>query len=84
MSTERSDQMSTADLVDLHGESLQSIPLQLRSFGRRTRFAGRAVTVKCFEDNALLKSTLADCLMPRARCWSSTVVVHYAQRWWVT
>lgn len=54
-----SDQMSTADLVDLHGEALQSIPLQLRSFGRRT-FAGRAVTIKCFEDNALIKSTLAD------------------------
>jgi hypothetical protein len=33
MSTETSDQMSTADLVDLHGEALQSIPLQLRSFG---------------------------------------------------
>jgi regulator of ribonuclease activity A len=60
MSTEESDQMSTADLVDLHGDALQSIPLQLRNFGRRTRFAGRAVTVKCFEDNALIKSTLAD------------------------
>ena len=60
MSTESSDQMSTADLVDLHGEALQSIPLQLRSFGRHPRFPGRAVTVKCFEDNALLKSTLGD------------------------
>jgi regulator of ribonuclease activity A len=60
MSTESSEQMSTADLVDLHGEALQSIPLQLRSFGKHRRFAGRAVTVKCFEDNALLKSTLAD------------------------
>ena len=59
MSRKTSDQMSTADLVDLHGEALQSIPLQLRSFGRRT-FAGRAVTIKCFEDNALIKSTLAD------------------------
>lgn len=60
MSTESSEQMSTADLVDLHGEALQSIPLQLRSFGKHRRFAGRAVTVKCFEDNALLMSTLAD------------------------
>jgi len=60
MATESSRQMSTAELVDLHGEALQSIPLQLRSFGKRRRFAGRAVTVKCFEDNALLKSTLAD------------------------
>ena len=49
MSTESSDQMSTADLVDLHGEALQSIPLQLRSFGKHLRFAGRAVTIKCFD-----------------------------------
>jgi regulator of ribonuclease activity A len=60
MATESSGQMSTADLVDLHGEVLQSIPLQMRSFGKHRRFAGHAVTVKCFEDNALLKSTLAD------------------------
>ena len=50
---------ATADLVDRYGEALDSIPLQFRSFGRRRRFAGPAVTVKCFEDNALLKSTLA-------------------------
>jgi regulator of ribonuclease activity A len=52
--------MATADLVDLHGEALRSVPLQFRSFGRRTRFSGPAVTVKCFEDNALLKATLAE------------------------
>ena len=51
---------STADLVDRHGDALDSIPVQFRSFGRRTRFSGPAVTVKCFEDNALLKATLAD------------------------
>ena len=35
--------------------------MQFRSFGRKSRFAGpTAVTVKCFEDNALLKSTLAE------------------------
>jgi len=50
---------ATADLVDRYGEALESIPLQFRSFGRRRRFAGPAVTVKCFEDNALLKSTLS-------------------------
>lgn len=54
------EQSSTADLVDEHGEALQSIPVQFRSFGRRRRFAGPAVTVKCFEDNALLKATLSD------------------------
>lgn len=50
---------ATADLVDQYGEALESIPVQFRAFGRRGRFAGPAVTVKCFEDNALLKSTLS-------------------------
>jgi regulator of ribonuclease activity A len=58
---------ATADLVDEYGEALASIPLQLRSFGRHARFAGPAVTVKCFEDNALLKQTLADHPDPRGR-----------------
>ena len=53
-------ELSTADLVDRYGESVASIPIQFRSFGRYARFSGPAVTVKCFEDNALLKSTLAD------------------------
>ena len=52
--------LSTADLVDRYGDALSSIPVQLRSFGRRSRFAGPAVTVRCFEDNALLRSTLAE------------------------
>lgn len=51
---------ATADLVDEYGETLASIPLQLRSFGQRPRFAGPAATVRCFEDNALLKQTLAE------------------------
>jgi regulator of ribonuclease activity A len=53
-------ELSTADLVDRYGEELSSIPIQFRSFGRQSRFAGPAVTVKCFEDNALLKTTLAE------------------------
>jgi regulator of ribonuclease activity A len=52
--------LSTADVVDRYGDALTSIPVQFRSFGRKSRFAGPAVTVKCFEDNALLKSTLAE------------------------
>ena len=50
---------ATADLVDRYGDELSSIPVQFRGFGRSRRFAGPAVTVKCFEDNALLKSTLS-------------------------
>ncbi|GAA3941105.1 ribonuclease E activity regulator RraA [Microbacterium soli] len=50
--------MSTADLYDLHGEALQSLPLQLRSFGGVPRFEGPIRTVRCFQDNALVKRIL--------------------------
>ena len=49
----------TADLYDEHGDALQSLALQLRSFGGHRRFAGPIRTVRCFEDNALVKSVLA-------------------------
>lgn len=51
---------STADLYDEHGEDLQSVALQLRDFGGAKAFAGPIRTVKCFEDNALLKQVLAE------------------------
>lgn len=54
------ERLSTADLVDRYGEELSSVSLQFRRFGRHPRFSGAAVTVRCFEDNALLKATLAD------------------------
>lgn len=50
---------TTADLYDRLGDDLQSLPLQLRSFGGRSRFAGRVRTIRCFEDNALVKQVLA-------------------------
>ena len=50
---------STADLYDLHGDELQSLPLQLRSFGGVPAFAGPIRTVQCHEDNALVKALLA-------------------------
>lgn len=49
---------STADLYDLHGDALQSLPLQLRSFGGTARFEGPVRTVRCFQDNALVKRIL--------------------------
>ncbi|WP_040163371.1 ribonuclease E activity regulator RraA [Microbacterium gorillae] len=51
--------ISTADLYDEHGEDLQSLSLQLRDCGGRTRFAGEIRTVRCHEDNALVKAVLA-------------------------
>ena len=49
----------TADLYDEHGEDLQSVSLQLGNFGARTSFSGPIRTVKCFEDNAVLKSVVS-------------------------
>ncbi len=50
---------ATADLVDEIGPAVRSCDLQLRQFGGRSQFAGVITTVKCFEDNALLKSVLS-------------------------
>ena len=58
---------TTADLVDRYGPEVASVPLQLRSFGRHRSFTGPAVTVRCLEDNALLKRVLAETPGPRGR-----------------
>ncbi|PRC46006.1 S-adenosylmethionine--2-demethylmenaquinone methyltransferase, partial [Mycobacterium sp. ITM-2017-0098] len=50
----------TADLVDEIGPDVRSCDLQLRQYGGRTEFAGPVTTVRCFEDNALLKSVLSE------------------------
>lgn len=49
---------ATADLIDDFGDELQSCCLQFRSFGRRRRFAGPASTIRCLEDNKLVRSQL--------------------------
>ena len=50
----------TADLVDDIGADVRSCDLQFRQFGGLTEFAGPIVTVRCFQDNALLKSVLSE------------------------
>lgn len=50
--------MKTADIVDAHEASVRFCNLQFRQFGRRREFAGEVVTVRCFEDNTLLKAEL--------------------------
>jgi regulator of ribonuclease activity A len=49
----------TADLVDDIGPNVRSCDVQFRQFGARTQFAGPITTVRCLEDNALLKSVLS-------------------------
>jgi regulator of ribonuclease activity A len=49
----------TADLVDDIGPDVRSCDVQFRQFGARTQFAGPITTVRCLEDNGLLKSVLS-------------------------
>ena len=50
--------ISTADLYDQHGENLASVPLQFQDLGGYTAFTGPIRTIRCMEDNGLVKSTL--------------------------
>jgi regulator of ribonuclease activity A len=49
----------TADLVDDIGPDVRSCDVQFHQFGARAQFAGPISTVRCIEDNALLKSVLS-------------------------
>jgi regulator of ribonuclease activity A len=49
----------TADLVDDIGPDVRSCDVQFRQYGGRTQFAGPISTVRCLQDNALLKSVLS-------------------------
>ena len=48
----------TADLSDLHGDSIQICEPIFLSFGGVQKFSGRVSTVKCFEDNTLVREAV--------------------------
>jgi regulator of ribonuclease activity A len=50
----------TADLVDEIGPDVRSCDLQFTQYGGKSEFAGPLTTVRCFQDNALLKSVLSE------------------------
>ncbi len=50
----------TADLFDEFGDRLQVCDPIFRDFGGHARFCGPIATVKCFEDNSLVKAALAE------------------------
>lgn len=50
--------VATADLYDERGEDLASVSLQFQSLGGHSHFSGPVRTIKCFEDNALVKEVL--------------------------
>jgi len=51
---------ATADLVDDIYPDVRSCDLQMRDLGGVTMFAGPISTVRCFQDNALLKAMLSE------------------------
>ncbi|MER5423658.1 ribonuclease E activity regulator RraA [Streptosporangium roseum] len=51
-------EFTTADLIDAHGDVLDSCLTQFRPYGLRPRFAGPIATIRCLEDNALVKQVL--------------------------
>jgi len=57
--------ISTADLWDERGDSLQSCSVQLRHYGGHTAFSGVVSTVRCHRDNALVKAALNEPAMGR-------------------
>ena len=56
------DDFSTCDLCDAHkhevGSSFFILPPVFRDYGGLARFSGAVATVKCFEDNSLVKAAL--------------------------
>ncbi|WP_280155727.1 ribonuclease E activity regulator RraA [Piscinibacter sp. XHJ-5] len=55
---------STCDLCDLHKNdasgAFRVLPPVFRDFGARRRFAGPVSTLRCFEDNSLVKAALEE------------------------
>lgn len=54
------DAPATADLVDEIGPEVRSCDTQFRQYGGRTAFSGPITTVRCYQDNALLKKILGE------------------------
>ncbi|MGL4408662.1 ribonuclease E activity regulator RraA [Zoogloea sp.] len=51
-------EFQTTDLCDANEGKVRAVAPMFRSYGGKTRFAGPIRTLKVFEDNALVRSTL--------------------------
>ena len=49
---------STPDICDDFSDQLEVLEPLFREFGGKDKFSGEIVTIKCFEDNSLVKQTL--------------------------
>ena len=53
-----SEMLPTPDIADQFPDDVQALELALQNFGGVSRFCGEVVTVKCHEDNSLVKELL--------------------------
>ena len=52
--------MNTCDLVDQYADEIQvAETIGLKHYGKHLRFSGQLQTLKCFEDNSLLKKIIS-------------------------
>lgn len=58
--TDSAQQVATADLADEIGPGIRSCDTQFIQFGGRQVFSGRITTIRCFQDNLLVKQTLGE------------------------
>ena len=52
--------ISTCDLSDAHPEKLEAVDPVFTSFGGRRAFSGPTSTIKCHEDNSLVREAVAE------------------------
>ena len=52
--------ISTADLLDQHPDDARVCQLAFRQFGGIPEFTGKVATIRCFEDNVVLKARVAE------------------------
>lgn len=53
-------ELRTADLSDEYSDILQYVEPIFKDYGARKTFGGKVSTVKCFEDNVLVKTALSE------------------------
>ena len=51
---------TTPDICDEHFADIKILEPLFTEFGGREKFSGEVVTIKCFEDNSLVKQQLAN------------------------
>ncbi len=54
------EELSTADLWDEFGDRLELVEPLFKSFGAKPSFHGAITTIKCHEDNSLVRETLGE------------------------